>query len=245
MKRIQNKVAIITGGAGGLGKAIVVRFLQEGAKVVFWDINIDKSKEILTELKDEAVEFMHVDITDFSAVEKATNDVIVKYGQIDILVNNAGIKRDASLQKMSAEQWHQVIDVNLTGAFNCTKCVSIYMVDVASGKIINTSSVVALYGNFGQSNYVASKAGLIGMTKTWAKELGRKGINVNAVAPGFMITDELKAMPKKVIEMMQDRIPLGRLGKVEDIANTYLFLASDEASYINSAVINVDGGMLI
>ena len=245
MKRIQNKVAIITGGAGGLGKAIVVRFLQEGAKVVFWDINIDRAKEMLTELKAEAVEFMHVDITDFSAVEKATNDVIVKYGQIDILVNNAGIKRDASLQKMSAEQWHQVIDVNLTGAFNCTKCVSIYMVDVASGKIINTSSVVALYGNFGQSNYVASKAGLIGMTKTWAKELGRKGINVNAVAPGFMITDELKAMPKKVIEMMQDRIPLGRLGKVEDIANTYLFLASDEASYINSAVINVDGGMLI
>lgn len=245
MKRIDNKVAIITGGADGLGKAGVIKFLEEGAKVIIWDVNVVKAEETITELGEKTVEFMNVNTADFEAVEKATNEVMAKYGRIDILVNNAGITRDATLKKMTTEQWQQVIDVNLTGVFNCTKIVSQHMVEKGSGKIINTSSVVALYGNFGQTNYVATKAGLIGMTKTWAKELGRKGINVNAVAPGFMLTEMVKKMPEKVINAMEGKVPLGRLGKPEDIANTYLFLASDEASYINGTVISVDGGMVI
>lgn len=245
MKRIENKIAIITGGADGLGKAGVVKFLKEGAKVIIWDVNTDKANETLAELTGKHVEFMKVNTADFDSVEKATNEVIAKYGQIDILVNNAGITRDASLKKMTSEQWQQVIDVNLTGVFNCTKNISQYMVEKGSGKIINTSSVVALYGNFGQTNYVATKAGLIGMTKTWAKELGRKGVNVNAVAPGFMLTEMVKKMPENIIDAMQAKVPLGRLGQPEDIANTYLFLASDEASYVNGTVISVDGGMVV
>ncbi len=245
MKRLENKVAIITGGADGLGKAGVVKFIAEGATVIIWDLNEKKGNETLAELNGKPVEFMKVNTADFSAVQNATAQVISKYGQIDILVNNAGITRDATFKKMTIEQWQQVIDVNLTGVFYCTKAVSEHMLAKGYGRIINTSSVVALYGNFGQTNYVASKAGLIGMTKTLAKELGRKGINVNAVAPGFILTDMVKAMPEKVIEMMQEKVPVGRLGQPEDIANAYLFLASDEASYINGTVISVDGGMVI
>ncbi len=245
MKRLENRVAIITGGADGLGKAGVIKFLEEGAKVVFWDVNKEKAQQTLSELSGKPVEFMFVNTADFASVEKATGEVLAKYGKIDILVNNAGITRDATLKKMTTEQWQQVLDVNLTGVFNCTKIISENMVEKGYGKIINTSSVVALYGNFGQTNYVATKAGLIGMTKTWAKELGRKGINVNAVAPGFILTDMVKAMPQKVTDMMQEKVPLGRLGQPEDIANAYLFLASEEASYINGIVLSVDGGMVI
>jgi 3-oxoacyl-[acyl-carrier protein] reductase len=245
MKRLENRVAIITGGADGLGKAGVIKFLEEGAKVVFWDVNKEKAHQTLSELSGKPVEFMFVNTADFASVEKATGEVLAKYGKIDILVNNAGITRDATLKKMTTEQWQQVLDVNLTGVFNCTKIISENMVEKGYGKIINTSSVVALYGNFGQTNYVATKAGLIGMTKTWAKELGRKGINVNAVAPGFILTDMVKAMPQKVTDMMQEKVPLGRLGQPEDIANAYLFLASEEASYINGIVLSVDGGMVI
>jgi len=245
MKRLENRLAIITGGADGLGKAGVIKFLEEGATVIFWDVNKEKAQQTLSELNGKAVEFMYVNTADFASVEKATSDVLAKYGKIDILVNNAGITRDATLKKMTTQQWQQVLDVNLTGVFNCTKIISEGMVEKGYGKIINTSSVVALYGNFGQTNYVATKAGLIGMTKTWAKELGRKGINVNAVAPGFILTDMVKAMPQKVTDMMQEKVPLGRLGQPEDIANAYLFLASEEASYINGIVLSVDGGMVI
>jgi 3-oxoacyl-[acyl-carrier protein] reductase len=245
MKQLENKVAIITGGADGLGKAGTIKFLEEGAKVIIWDVNVEKANQTIAELDGKAVEFMAVNTTDFEAVNKATKQIIAKYGQIDILVNNAGITRDATLKKMTPEQWQQVLNVNLTGVFNCTKIVSEYMVEKGYGKIINTSSVVALYGNFGQTNYVATKAGVIGMTKTWAKELGRKGINVNAVAPGFIQTEMVLKMPENVISMMKEKVPLGRLGKPEDIGNIYAFLASEEASYINGTVISVDGGMVI
>jgi 3-oxoacyl-[acyl-carrier protein] reductase len=186
-----------------------------------------------------------VNVADFENVKLAVKNVIEEFGTIDILVNNAGITRDGTLKKMTPEQWQQVIDVNLTGVFNCTQLVSAVMLENGSGKIINASSVVGLYGNFGQTNYVASKSGVIGMTKVWARELGRKGINVNAVAPGFIATEMVSAMPEKVIQSMEEKTPLGRLGKPEDIANAFLFLASDEASFINGATLSVDGGIVI
>jgi len=247
MKRLENKIAIITGGADGIGKAGAIKFAEEGAVVIIWDMNEEKGEDTVKEIRDNGgkAEFFKVNTAIFADVEKATNDAIDAYGQIDILVNNAGITRDSSLKKMSNEQWQQVIDVNLTGVFNCTKHVSQHMVDRKYGKIINTSSVVALYGNFGQTNYVATKAGLIGMTKTLAKELGRKSITVNAVAPGFILTDMVRQMPENVLKAMEAKVPLQRLGNPEEIASAYLFLASDEAAYINGSVLSVDGGMTI
>ncbi len=189
--------------------------------------------------------YYNVDVTNFQSVEEVTKKVIDEFNQIDILINNAGITRDATLLKMTIEQWQSVLNVNLTGVFNCTKAVAPFMIERGKGKIINTSSVVALYGNFGQSNYVATKSGIIGLTKVWARELGRKGICVNAVAPGFIETEMVQTMPEKILQMMREKTPLGRLGKPEDIANAYLFLASDEADFINGAVISVDGGITI
>jgi len=246
MKKLDRKVAIITGGADGIGKAAAELFSQQGADVIIWDLNEEKGNETANAIVAEggAATFMKVNTAKIDEVENAVNKIIVKYEKIDVLVNNAGITRDASLLKMSRDQWDQVIDVNLTGVFNCTKSVAPHMVDKKSGRIINTSSVVALYGNFGQTNYVATKSGLIGMTKVWARELGRKGIRVNAVAPGFIGTDMVKKMPENIIKMMKEKTPLGRLGTPEDIANAYLFLASDEASFINGAVLSVDGGMI-
>ena len=182
---------------------------------------------------------------DYEAVGKATEAVIEKHGKIDILINNAGITRDATLKKMTPDQWQQVIDVNLTGVFNCGKHVQAYMTEAGYGRIVNTSSVVGIYGNFGQSNYVATKAGVIGLTKVWARELGRKGVTANAVAPGFIATDMVMAMPDNVIDMMKSKVPTGTLGKPEDIANAYCFLASEESGYINGATISVDGGMTV
>ncbi len=247
MKRLENKIAIITGGADGIGKAGAIKFAAEGAVVIIWDMNEEKGKATAKEIneKGDKAEFFKVNTAIFADVEKATNDAMDAYGQIDILVNNAGITRDSSLKKMTIEQWQQVIDVNLTGVFNCTKHVSQHMVDKKYGRIINTSSVVALYGNFGQTNYVATKSGLIGMTKTWAKELGRKSITVNAVAPGFILTDMVRQMPEDVLKAMEAKVPLQRLGNPEEIASAYLFLASDEAAYINGSVLSVDGGMTI
>lgn len=246
MKKLDTKVAIITGGADGIGKATTELFAQQGADVVIWDVNEEKGNETANAIIAEgvAVTFMKVNTAKIDEVENAVDKVITKHGKIDVLINNAGITRDSSLLKMSRDQWNQVIDVNLTGVFNCTKCVAPHMVDRKSGRIINASSVVALYGNFGQTNYVATKSGLIGMTKVWARELGRKGIRVNAVAPGFIATKMVKAMPENIIKMMKEKTPLGRLGTPEDIANAYLFLASDEASFINGAVLSVDGGMI-
>lgn len=247
MKRLENKIAIITGGADGIGKAASMRFAQEGAKVVVWDMNFEKGNATVSEIvaKGGTAIFSKVNTANFNEVETATKEVFEKFGQIDILINNAGITRDSTLKKMTTQQWQEVIDVNLTGVFNCTKCVASYMMDRGYGRIINTSSVVALYGNFGQTNYVATKAGLIGMTKTLAKELGRKGITVNAVAPGFIATEMVKKMPEDVLKAMEQKVPVGRLGLPEEIASAYLFLASDEAAYINGAVLSVDGGITI
>lgn len=247
MKRLDNKIAIITGGADGIGKAGAIKFATEGAHVIIWDLNEEKGNQTVNEIiaAGGKSSFMIVNTASFQDVEKATAEVIEKFKRIDILVNNAGITRDASMKKMTQEQWQQVIDVNLTGVFNCTKHISPYMVANKYGRIINTSSVVALYGNFGQTNYVAAKAGLIGMTKTWAREFGRKGITVNAVAPGFILTDMVRKMPEDVLKSMESKVPVGRLGDPEDIANAYLFLASDEARYVNGTVLSVDGGMTV
>lgn len=246
MKRLENKIAVVTGGAQGIGKATVEKFLNEGAVVIIWDLDELKANQFIElRLKDGfKVDFFKVNVANFSEVENAAKLVIEKYGRIDILINNAGIVRDSTLLKMTSEQWQQVIDVNLTGVFNCTKAISPFMVEKQYGKIINATSVVGIYGNFGQTNYVATKAGVIGMTKVWARELGRKGINVNAVAPGFIATEMVATMPEKVVNMMKEKTPLARLGKPEDIANAYCFLASEEASFINGAVLSVDGGVI-
>lgn len=246
MKRLEKKVAIVTGGAQGIGKATVHKFLNEGALVVVWDVDVEKGNKIVSEAEVNGfdLKFMKVNVADYNNVEESVKQVINEYGKIDILINNAGILRDATLQKMTVEQWQQVIDVNLTGVFNCTKAVSPYMIEKQYGKIINATSVVGIYGNFGQTNYVATKSGVIGMTKVWARELGRKGINVNAIAPGFIATEMVASMPEKVITIMKEKTPLGRLGTPEDIANAYCFLASEEAAYINATVLSVDGGVI-
>ena len=247
MKRLESKIAIITGGADGIGKATAIRFAAEGATTIIWDMNVEKAESAVSEIISNGgvAVFEKVNTAVFAEVEAATKKLVDSYGKVDILINNAGITRDSSLKKMTPEIWQQVIDVNLTGVFNCCKCVSEIMVVNGWGRIINASSVVALYGNFGQANYVATKAGLIGLTKTLAKELGRKGITVNAVAPGFIATEMVKKMPADVLKSMEDKVPLRRLGMPEEIAATYAFLSSDEAAYINGTVISVDGGITI
>ena len=247
MTRLENKVAIITGGAQGIGKAGVKKLAAEGATVIIWDINEEKANATISELSavSSKIYFNLVNITSYESVQSAAESVYNKSGSIDILINNAGITKDATLVKMSPEQWQQVINVNLTGVFNCTKSVAPFMIEKKSGRIVNTSSVVALYGNFGQTNYVAAKSGIIGMTKVWARELGRKGINVNAVAPGFIATEMIETVPEKVIDMLKEKTPLGRLGTPEDIADAYMFLVSDEAKFINGHVLSVDGGLVL
>jgi len=242
MKRLENKVAIITGGAAGIGAATAVKFAEEGATVVIWDLNEEKGTALAAQI---GAEFQKVNSANYSEIENAAKVVFDKHNRIDILVNNAGITRDSSLKKMTPELWQQVIDVNLTGVFYCTKIISEYMLMNQWGRILNASSVVGLYGNFGQTNYVATKAGLIGMTKTLARELGRKGITVNCVAPGFIATEMVAAMPESVLENMKAKVPVGRLGEPKEIAACYAFLASDEAAYINGATISVDGGMTV
>lgn len=244
MKRLDNKVAIITGGASGIGKAASLKFVAEGAKVVIWDMNEEQGKATEAELGGRA-KFYKVNTANSSEVNAAAAEAIAIFGKIDILINNAGITRDATLLKMTDEQWDQVISVNLKGVFNCTRALAAHFKENAYGRIVNTSSVVALYGNFGQTNYVATKAGVIGMTKTWAKEFGKYGITVNAVAPGFIATDMVKSMPEKVLDMMKAKAPLNRLGQPEDIANAYAFLASDEASFISGTCLSIDGAVTI
>lgn len=247
MKRLEGKIAIITGGAQGIGKTTALTFAKEGASLIIWDVNEEKGKAILLELSNLGTPamFHKVDVTKPESVEDAVTAALSRFGKIDILVNNAGITKDATLMKMTMEQFQAVLNVNLTGVFNCTKAVAASMIEKGSGRILNASSVVGIYGNFGQSNYVATKAGVIGMTKVWARELGRKGITVNAVAPGFIATDMIATVPEKVIETLKEKTPLGRLGMPEDIANAYLFLASDEASFINGHCLSVDGGLIM
>lgn len=245
MKRLDNKVAIITGGAQGIGKSTALTFAREGAAVAIWDISEAAGQATVADIEAAGgkAKFYAVNATDFAAVEAAAAQVHSDWGQIDILINNAGITADASLKNMTPEQWQRVIDVNLTGVFYCTKAVTPYMIAREYGRVISASSVVGVQGNFGQTNYVATKAGVIGMTKVWARELGRKGITANAIAPGFIATEMVKTVPEKILDGLRGQTPLGRLGEPEDIANAYLFLASDEASFINGVTLSVDGGI--
>ncbi|MEK4494397.1 3-oxoacyl-ACP reductase FabG [Ureibacillus sp. FSL W8-0352] len=245
--RLKGKVAIITGSANGIGKAATIRFLEEGAKVVIADIQAEEGKQFEKELTERGYDvlFYQVNVAKKEEVEKMVEKVKEHYGKIDILINNAGITRDAMLVKMSEEQFDEVINVNLKGVFNCTQAVSKVMIEQGHGKIINTSSVSGVYGNVGQTNYAAAKAAIVGMTKTWAKELGRKGINVNAVAPGFTKTGMVEKMPEKILNYMESITSLKRLGEPIDIANAYLFLASDESNYITGHILHVDGGIMM
>ena len=253
--RLKNKVSVITGAAQGIGLATALKFAEEGATVIVCDLRAEgvdaavaavntRSATLHGSAAAQALGFA-LDVTDREALDAMVFAVTQRSGRIDVLVNNAGITKDARLQKMTVAQFDAVIDVNLRGVFHATQAVLEPMLAQGSGVILNASSVVGIYGNFGQTNYAASKFGVIGMVKTWARELGRKGIRANAVCPGFVETPILGSIPDKVLETMRERVPMGRLGKPEDIANTYAFLASDEASYINGAVIEVSGGATI
>jgi 3-oxoacyl-[acyl-carrier protein] reductase len=251
--RLKGKVALITGGAAGIGKATAIVFAREGAKVIICDVNEELGSVLVKTLGSEA-QFNKVDVCNRSEVQQWVEEVVAKCGKVDILINNAGVTRDSQfikmkdgelVKQMSEEAFDMVISVNLKGVFNCSQAVAPFMVKQKSGVILNASSVVGLYGNFGQTNYVATKAGVIGMTKVWARELGKYGIRVNAVAPGVIMTEMVAKMPDDILAGMRAKIPLGRMGEPEDIANTYLWLSTDEASFISGATISVDGGMVL
>lgn len=243
---LQGKVVIVTGAAAGIGRATAERFTQEGCRVAWWDV------------KDAAPTgdgfFQKVNVADAASVEEAVKTVVDKWGGVHVLVNNAGILRDAQLVKykdgavtglMSEENFDAVVGVNLKGVFLCTRAVAPHMIAGGGGVVLNASSVVGLYGNFGQTNYVATKSGVIGMTKTWARELGKYQIRVNAVAPGFIATEMVRQMPEKILQGMVGRTPIGRMGQPEDIANAYVWLASDAASFVTGTVLSVDGGVVV
>ena len=239
--RLRNKVALITGAAKGIGFATAKRFTEEGAKVMLADLNEGAVMEAVGQLKN--AEPYVLNVTDRASIQRAVDDIISKHQRIDILINNAGITQDARLVKMTEEQFDTVIDVNLKGVFNCTQLVVPHMLEAKKGAIVNASSVVGIYGNFGQTNYSATKFGVIGFTKTWAREFGQKGIRVNAVCPGFIATEMVKAMPENILQSIEQRSWMARLGTPEEMANVYLFLASDEASYVNGVTIEASGGI--
>jgi 3-oxoacyl-[acyl-carrier protein] reductase len=245
--KLKGKVAAITGGARGIGHSTAVKFATEGARVAVCDINPELIETTLREIRAGGGEAdgYQVDVTNKEQIAAMVKAVMAKWGRIDCVVNNAGIVMDAQLKNMSDTQFDAVIDVNLKGVYNCTRAVVDIMIAQQSGVILTTSSIVGLYGNFGQTNYAASKFAVIGMTKTWARELGRKGIRAIAVCPGFIATPILSKMPEDVLQGMAKKVPNGRLGTPEEVANVFAFLASDDASYINGAVISVDGGMTL
>lgn len=251
--RLQNKVCMVTGGAAGIGKATAERFAEEGATVIICDVNEEQGRAT-AEAIGAAAAFYKLNVADRAAVQAVVDDVVEQYGRVDVLVNNAGVLRDGTLVKvkdgvlvkqMSEVDFDLVIGVNLKGVFNCTQAVAPHMIRQKGGVILNASSIVGLDGNFGQTNYVATKSAVIGMTKVWARELGRSGIRVNAIAPGFTATEMVASMPENILDGMRGRTPLGRLGEPRDIANAYLFLASDEASFITGEVLRVDGGIVV
>jgi len=245
--KFKDKVVLVTGAAQGIGKATAVKFAEEGAKVVAIDVKLEAMHEVSSEINEIGAELLtyEVNVVNREQIQAMVSDVVAKWGKIDVLVNNAGITADSQLVKMEEEAFDKVIAVNLKGVYNCTQIVVPVMVENGGGVILNASSVVGLYGNFGQTNYAATKFGVIGMTKTWAKELGKKGIRVNAVAPGFIGTPMVAKMPDKVIDMMKGKSPLNRLGTPEDIANAYAFLASEDAGFITGAILSVDGGVVL
>ncbi|MEO8054830.1 MAG: 3-oxoacyl-ACP reductase FabG [Acidobacteriota bacterium] len=251
------RVAIVTGGAAGIGRATALRFAQGGYAVSAWDVDEAKATALVPELQAAgapAAEGRKVDVVDAAGVGAAVEDVLSRFGRVDVLVNNAGIVKDSQLVKwkdgavvstMSDADFDKVISVNLKGVFNCTRAVAPAMIKQGSGVVLNASSVVGLYGNFGQTNYAATKAGVISFTQTWARELGKFGIRVNAVAPGFVATEIIKAMPEKVIAGMVAKTPVGRMGKPEDIAEAYFWLASDAAAFVHGATLSIDGGLVL
>ena len=241
--RLKNKIALITGGANGIGLATAERFAKEGAKIILWDVS-DQGNEIAERLKMEGHEiiFKKVSVTNQDEVQKAMTEAHEHFGRIDILINNAGITRDRTLLKMTMKEWDDVISVNLTGVFICTQAVAPIMKEQNYGRIVSASSNVAIRGNFGQTNYVATKSAIIGMTKVWAMELGRYNITVNCIAPGFITTAMTEAMPEEVRKQTIPHIPLGKWGVPDDIANGYLYLASDEASFVSGICLTIDGG---
>jgi 3-oxoacyl-[acyl-carrier protein] reductase len=251
---LSNKVVLVTGGGAGIGRATAIRFAREGCRVVVWDVQ--EPSGLLDELRGAGAagaSFHRVDVADSAAVEAAMAATAEAEGGVDVLVNNAGIVRDAQLVKwkdgavlstMTDEQFDKVIAVNLRGVFVCTRAVVPHLIRRGGGVVLNASSVMGLYGNFGQTNYTATKAGVINMTRTWARELGRFGIRVNVVAPGFISTEIVKAMPEKILDGMVQRTPIGRMGHPDDIANAYVWLASDAASFVHGAVLSVDGGLV-
>ena len=242
MGLLESKIAVITGGGRGIGKATAQLFTNEGATVVIAEFDEVSGQSTANEL---GAHFIKTDISNEESVNALFNFVSSEFGQLDILVNNAGILADSTLKKLDPDSFDAVINVNLRGVYLCGRAAADIMIEQGSGVILNASSVVAHHGNFGQTNYVASKAGVIGITKVWARELGKDGIRVNAVAPGFIQTNMTAGMPEKVVNMMGEKVPLKRWGQPEDVANAYIFLASDEASYITGAVLNVDGGVVV
>ena len=245
--RLKDKVAIVTGAGQGIGAATALKFAREGAVVVVCDLNAEAVAIVESACREAGAQANGyvLDVANREAVVAMIAAVIAQHGRIDVLVNNAGITRDARLQKMTLKQFDDVIDVNLRAVFNTTQAVADIMVEQGSGVVLNASSVVGIYGNYGQTNYAASKFGVIGFTRTWSRELGPKGVRVNAVAPGFVDTPILSTVPEEVLAKMRAQVPLGRLGRPEEIANVYAFLASDEASYMNGAVLEVSGGMTL
>jgi 3-oxoacyl-[acyl-carrier protein] reductase len=241
--RLKQKIALITGGANGIGLATTERFVKEGAKIILWDVS-DKGHDVAERLKKEGYKilFKKVSVTSPDEVQSAVAEALGHFGRIDILINNAGITRDKTLLKMTKQEWDDVISVNLTGVFNCTQAVALVMKEQNYGRIVSASSNVAIRGNFGQTNYVATKSAIIGMTKVWAMELGRYNITVNCIAPGFITTAMTDAMPEEVRKQSIPHIPLGKWGVPEDIANGYLYLASDEASFVSGICLTIDGG---
>jgi len=251
--RLKDKVCLITGGAAGIGKATAKKFISEGAQVVICDLDEEAGEALAQELGHGTV-FYKVNVTDREAVQAWIDDVVEEFGRIDVLINNAGITRDGLFVKykngqvvsqMSEKNFDLVINVNLKGTFNCAQAVTPVMIQQGGGVILNASSIVGLYGNFGQTNYAATKFGVIGMTKTWSRELGRHQIRVNAICPGFVLTEMVQKMPEKILDGLAAKTPLGRMGKPEDIANLYAWLSSDEASWISGAAISIDGGMVL
>jgi len=245
--RLKDKVALITGGARGIGKAIALAFAKEGADIAVWDVNMQEAEKTCQDIQAMGRKSLAqaVDVTDYEKVEEAANKILDKFAKVDILVNNAGITKDNLLLRMTEAEWDAVLDVNLKGTFNCTKAVSKLMVKQRFGRIINIASIIGIIGNVGQSNYSASKAGIIALTKTTARELATRNINVNAVAPGFIQTEMTAKLPQGLKEKMRGAIPAGRFGSPDDVAGVCLFLASEEAGYITGQTIVVDGGMIM
>lgn len=254
--QLPNRVAVVTGGSNGIGRQTALTMARAGATIAIWDVVETSGQAVVEEITNEGgrAAFFKVNVTNQGDIDAAVAGTVDTFGRIDILVNNAGITRDGQVIKMRGGEvvgkmletdFDAVINVNLKGVFLCTQAVAPVMIRQGYGRIINAASVVALYGNFGQTNYVATKAGVVGMTKVWARELGRRGITVNAIAPGFIATDMTHGMPEKVLSFMVEHTPVGRIGEPQDIANGYLFLASEEASFINGVVLSIDGGLVM